>query len=76
LILTISVSLPGPDLATPEDLALDDFAAAVAAIRADPSLGLPNLNATCTGDGELVETADANGRAAAIRFPVEIFTTF
>ena len=53
-----------------------DFAAAVAAIRANPVLGLPNLNATCAGEGELVETPDCNGRAAAVRFPVEIFTTF
>ena len=76
LMLTISVSSPATALAMPEDAALDDFALAVAAIRANPSLGLSSLNATCTGDGELLESADANARAAAVRFPVEIFTTF
>jgi hypothetical protein len=76
LTLTVSVSLSGTDLSGPEDLAMADFAAAVAAIRADPSLGIANLNATCSGAGELVESATASGRAAAVRFPVEIFTTF
>jgi hypothetical protein len=76
LTLTISVSLPGAALDPAEDLALADFAAAVAAIRANPGLGIANLNAICTGEGELVESADVNTRAAAVRFPVEIFTTF
>jgi hypothetical protein len=76
LTLTVSVSLPGTDLTDSESLAVADFRAAVAAIRADPSLSLANLNATCTGAGELVESATASGRAAAVRFPVEIFTTF
>ena len=76
LILTVSVSSPATALAVPEDTACGDFIAAVAAIRANPSLGLTALNATCTGEGELVDSSTSSARAAAVRFPVEIFTTF
>ena len=75
LMVTASVSLPGTDLGLAEDQAIADFADAVDAIQADPSLGLANLSATVTGEGELVEDASAQGRSAAVRFPVEVFTT-
>lgn len=74
LTLTASVSLAGTNLDSAEDLAVADFAAAVVAIQADPSLGI-GVNATCEGAGELVESANASGRAAAVRFPVEVFAT-
>jgi hypothetical protein len=76
LTLTFSVSLSGTDLTPAEDLAIADFVAAVVAIRADPSLGIANLNATCMGAGELIESATPTARSAAVRAPVEIFTTF
>lgn len=76
LALTISVSYSGTDLDAPETVAVADFRTAVAAIRADMSLGLLNLSATVTGQGQLEETSDAQGLSAAIRFPVAIFTTF
>lgn len=74
LTLTASVSLAGTSLSAAEDLALADFAAAVAAIQSGPSLGLWNVNASVVGSGELVESAGANGRSAAVRFPVDVFT--
>ena len=75
LTLTASVSLSGTDLGLAEDLAVSDFTVAVAAIQADSSLGLENLNATVVGAGELVEEASGQMRSAAVRFPVEIFAT-
>lgn len=76
LALTISVSYSGTDLDAPETVAVADFRTAVAAIRADMSLGLLNLSATVTGQGQLEESSSEWGRSAAIRFPVAIFTTF
>lgn len=75
LMLTASVSQSGTILGVAEASAVDDCAAAVAAIVANPSLGLDNLNATVTGNAELTESANAQGRSAAVRFPVEIFAT-
>lgn len=81
LVLTASVSVGGTDMTLAEDRAEADFLAAVAAIQADPSLGLANLSATVSGNGELVESTlpasqqRSEGRAAAVRFPVLIFTT-
>lgn len=80
LILTASVSVAGTDMAVAEDQAEADFLAAVAAIRANPSLGLENLSAQVFGNGELVESTlpasqqRSEGRSAAVRFPVLIFT--
>lgn len=74
LTLTASVKLAGTSLSAAEDLALADFDAAVAAIQADETLSLLNVAASVVGSGELVESAGASGRSAAVRFPVVVFT--
>lgn len=74
LTLTASVSLAGTDLSAAEDLALADFASAVAAIQSNDTLALSNVSASVVGAGELVESAGANGRQADVQFPVVIFT--
>lgn len=74
LTITASVSLPGTDESQAEDLATADFAAAVDAIRADPSLGVEGVDATVSGAGELLESSSAAGRSAAVRFPVVVYT--
>lgn len=76
LTLTASVSLPGTNESLAEDQVLTDFRDAVVAIQADQSLGIENVSATITGAGELVESAAASGRSAAVRFPVMVYTTF
>lgn len=75
LTLTASVSLSGTSLAASETLAQADFAAAVAAIQADETIGLTNVSATVSGSGELVEKSDATGRQVDVRFPVVVYTT-
>lgn len=74
LTITASVSLPGTDESKAEDMAAADFAASVAAIEADSSLGLADVSATVSGAGELFETSGAAGRSAAVRFPVMVYT--
>lgn len=75
LTIRASVSVPGTDLSIAQNQAEADFATVVAAIQADPSLGLENLSATVIGSADLEKTAVAQGRMAAFRFSVEIFTT-
>lgn len=75
LVVTISVSLSGTELATAQALAVDDFRACVTAVWANPNLGVDGLSAMVSGNGELLKSPGAQGRSAAVRFPVEIFTT-
>ena len=75
LIIRASVSVAGTDLSVAQDRAEADFAIAVAAIQADPSLGFENLSASLVGGALLEKSAVAQGRMAAFVFPVQIFTT-
>jgi hypothetical protein len=72
--LVASVDLGGTGQQSADDLALADYAAAETVIRADPTLGLSGtIQALPTGEFELMEQADENGRHAAVRFSVQVY---
>lgn len=71
--LAVSVDLAGTDQQTADDQALADYAALEAAIREYPGgdLGVSGvLSADPTGEFELREAADDNGRHAVVVFTV------
>jgi hypothetical protein len=75
--LIASVSLSGADQQAADELVLADYAAAELAIRehpSGPSLGLSGtVHVLPTGEFELSEQADDNGRHAAVRFSVSVY---
>lgn len=75
LPVTISVSQPGTDISTVEDLAEADAETAVTTIANNRSLGLSNLRAKVDGNYVLMLKADETGRSAAVRFDVTIVAT-
>jgi hypothetical protein len=73
--IAIYVDLPGPDSAVQrmaEEQALSDYEDLVSAVLDDITLGLGNVSALPTGDFELREISDANGRHAAVTFSVSV----
>lgn len=75
--LVASVSLAGTSQQAADDLALADYAAAEVAVReypGGPTLGLGDgIRVLPTGEFELAELADENGRHAAVRFSVRVY---
>ena len=72
--LVCSVDLAGSVQQAADEAALSDWAVAEAAIRADITLGLlGTVQAVPTGDFELLEQADAEGRHAAVRWSVLVY---
>jgi hypothetical protein len=73
ITVAVSVDLPGTDQQTAEEMALADYAALEAAIRADITLGLPGtVQVIPTGTFDLLEQADPDGRHAVVLFSVNV----
>lgn len=75
LKVTVSVSLATSDMKTAEDQAEADHAVALATISANKKLGFSDVS--CRTDGTFVMklTANKDGRAAAVEFPVMVVNT-
>jgi hypothetical protein len=75
--LVASVDLAGTSQQAADEMVLADYAAAEQAIReypTGPNLGLgAGVQVLPTGDFELAEQADADGRHAAVRFVVNVY---
>ena len=73
--LQVSVDIPGGSTQqTADEQALADYAAAEAAVRGNPTLGLSGtIQVLPTGAFELLEQADPEGRHAAVRFSVAVY---
>lgn len=69
----------GTDQQATTEQALADYTAAELAIREHPTapeLGLgPGIHVLPTGEFELMEQADSNGRHAAVRFSVSVYAS-
>lgn len=74
VLITVSASAAGYDPIPVTAAALADFETACDAVRADPSLGI-DVAAKVEGSFEMHETAEGQGRATVITFPVAIFAT-
>jgi hypothetical protein len=73
--IKLEVSLNGSTLKAATLLVMADFAAAAAAVRDNPTLGInapPSLDARVEGDFTLQRLADSSGQVAALGFVVHV----
>jgi hypothetical protein len=70
--LAVSVDLAGTDQRTADEQALSDYEDLVSAVLDDITLGLGNVSALPTGEFQLLEQADADGRHAAVTFSISV----
>lgn len=70
--LSVFADLPGTNMQAADEQALSDYEDLVTAILANFTLGLGNVEVVPTGEFELREKADSDGRHAAVTFSVSV----